>query len=50
VIHTGNADVIEAPGTADRLIYATAIEHGYRLVTKDEKLRSHRQPRPVALW
>jgi PIN domain nuclease of toxin-antitoxin system len=35
---------------ADRLIYATAIEHGWRLVTKDTALRSHRHPRPVALW
>jgi PIN domain nuclease of toxin-antitoxin system len=35
---------------ADRLIYATAIEHGWRLVTKDQRLRGHRQPRPVALW
>lgn len=35
---------------ADRLIYATAIEHGYRLVTKDGKLRNHRYPRPVTLW
>lgn len=35
---------------ADRLIYATAIEHGLRLVTKDRKLRDHRHPRPVTLW
>ena len=35
---------------ADRLIYATAIEHGWRLVTKDRRLRSHRNLRPVALW
>ncbi len=35
---------------ADRLIYATAIEQGWPLVTKDEKLRAHRHPRPVALW
>src|SRR2546423_497326 len=26
---------------ADRLIYATAIEHGWRLVTKDRRLRDH---------
>jgi len=25
---------------ADRLIYATAIENGWKLVTKDESLRS----------
>lgn len=35
---------------ADRLIYATAVEHGWRLVTKDSALRSHRHPRPVTLW
>jgi PIN domain nuclease of toxin-antitoxin system len=35
---------------ADRLIYATAVEHGLRLITKDGKLRSHRHPQPVALW
>ena len=35
---------------ADRLIYATAVEHGWRLVTKDKRLRSHRHPQPVALW
>ncbi len=35
---------------ADRLIYATAIEHGWRLVTKDQRLRSHRYPRALALW
>ena len=35
---------------ADRLIYATAIEHGLRLVTKDDRLRSHRHPRPITLW
>ena len=35
---------------ADRLIYATAIEHGWRLVTKDKRLRTHRHPRNVAVW
>jgi PIN domain nuclease of toxin-antitoxin system len=35
---------------ADRLIYATAVEHGWKLVTKDRRLRSHRHPRPLALW
>ncbi len=35
---------------ADRLIYATAIERGIRLVTKDRALRRHRYPRPVTLW
>ena len=35
---------------ADRLIYATAVEHGWRLITKDRRLRNHRHPRPVAVW
>jgi PIN domain nuclease of toxin-antitoxin system len=35
---------------ADRLIYATAIENGIRLVTKDRRLRTHRHPRAVTLW
>jgi PIN domain nuclease of toxin-antitoxin system len=34
----------------DRLIFATAVERGCRLITKDGALRSHRVPRPVALW
>jgi len=35
---------------ADRLIYATAIEHGWQLVTKDRRLRRHRSPRQIAIW
>ena len=35
---------------ADRLIFATAVEHGWRLVTKDRRLRSHRHPRSPVLW
>lgn len=35
---------------ADRLIYATAVENGWRLITKDARIRSHRYPTPVALW
>ena len=35
---------------ADRLIYATAIERGWNLVTKDRRLRNHRHPRPVTIW
>jgi PIN domain nuclease of toxin-antitoxin system len=49
------ATAVELPSSfpgdpADRLIYATAIEHGWRLVTKDRKLRTHRHPQAVALW
>jgi len=35
---------------ADRLIYATAIEHGCRLVTKDRRLLGHPHPRSPAIW
>lgn len=35
---------------ADRIIYATAIEHGWSLVTKDRRLRKHRHPRPITVW
>jgi PIN domain nuclease of toxin-antitoxin system len=35
---------------ADRLIYATAIENGWRLITKDQRLRRHRHPQPVTVW
>ncbi|MGQ0848832.1 MAG: type II toxin-antitoxin system VapC family toxin [Actinomycetota bacterium] len=35
---------------ADRLIYATATENGWHLVTKDQRLRAHRHPHAVAVW
>lgn len=36
---------------ADRLIYATAVEHGWRLVTKDDRLRRHRgSPTVPTIW
>jgi len=35
---------------ADRLIYATAVEHGWSLVTKDRRLREHPHPRRVTVW
>lgn len=35
---------------ADRLIYATAIEHGLGLVSKDRAIRDHDRPRSVAIW
>ena len=33
---------------ADRLIYATALEHGRQLVTRDERML--RQPGSIAAW
>lgn len=49
------ATAVSLPSTfpgdpADRLIYATAAEHGWSLVTKDERLRSHRHPRRITIW
>lgn len=35
---------------ADRLIFATAVEHGLRLVSKDRHLRSHAHPRRIVVW
>jgi PIN domain nuclease of toxin-antitoxin system len=35
---------------ADRLIYATAVEHGWSLITKDAQLRAHPYPRPITIW
>jgi PIN domain nuclease of toxin-antitoxin system len=35
---------------ADRLIYATAIEHGLTLLTKDRAIRDHKGPRSLAVW
>lgn len=35
---------------ADRLIFATAVEFGWQLVSKDRRLREHEHSRPVVLW
>lgn len=35
---------------ADRLIYATAIEYGFGLVTKDRAIRDHDRPRSLTIW
>jgi len=35
---------------ADRQIYATAIERGWRLITKDRRLREHPFPRQITVW
>jgi PIN domain nuclease of toxin-antitoxin system len=49
------ATAVELPDSfpgdpADRMIYATAVERGWELVTKDRRLHNHRHPRPVAIW
>ena len=35
---------------ADRLIFATAVEHSWALVTKDDRLRQHQHPQQVTIW
>jgi len=35
---------------ADRLIYATAVEHDLRLVTKDRAIRNQAHPSSMAVW
>jgi PIN domain nuclease of toxin-antitoxin system len=35
---------------ADRLIYATAVEHDLQLVSKDRAMRDHAQPRSLTIW
>ena len=35
---------------ADRLIYATAIESGWQLVTKDGRMRKHQHTHPIVIW
>ena len=34
----------------DRLIYATAIEHGAKLVTRDRAMAEHDKPRSLVVW
>jgi PIN domain nuclease of toxin-antitoxin system len=35
---------------ADRLIYATAVQNGWSLVTKDQRMRRYKHPTRVTLW
>lgn len=35
---------------ADRLIFASAVEQGWSLVTKDKRLREHPHPRKLTIW
>jgi len=34
----------------DRLIYATAIEHGVKLITKDQAIAKYDEPRSLVVW
>lgn len=35
---------------ADRIIYATAIEEGLPLITRDERVLAYPHPRRIAIW
>ena len=35
---------------ADRVIFATAIEHRWKLVTKDERILRYKHPTKIAVW
>ncbi|HEX5368031.1 MAG TPA: type II toxin-antitoxin system VapC family toxin [Dehalococcoidia bacterium] len=35
---------------ADRLIYASAIERGWTLITRDERMRRHPYHRRITVW
>jgi PIN domain nuclease of toxin-antitoxin system len=35
---------------ADRIIYATAVERGWQVITKDERLRTYTSPGHVTIW
>jgi PIN domain nuclease of toxin-antitoxin system len=35
---------------ADRLIYATALEYGWSLITSDQQMRGHDRARQVTIW
>jgi PIN domain nuclease of toxin-antitoxin system len=35
---------------SDRLIYATAVEHGWRLVTKDQRIRTFDTAGTITIW
>lgn len=51
IADTATALPASFPGDpADRLIFATAVELGIRLVTRDRAIRAHPHPREVAIW
>jgi PIN domain nuclease of toxin-antitoxin system len=35
---------------ADRIIYATALEQGWSLITSDQRMRNHDQTGQVTIW
>lgn len=46
---------VDLPGSfpgdpADRLIYATAVQQGAKLITKDRAITEHDRPRSLVVW
>ncbi len=51
IAHTAVRLPSSFPGDpADRLIYATAVEHDLQLVSADRAMRRHAHPRTVVVW
>lgn len=51
VAHTAARLGDDFPGDpADRLVYATGVERGWPLVTKDAALRRYRHPSATTVW
>lgn len=51
IAHTAATLPSTFPGDpADRIIYATAVENGWPLATKDRRIREHPFPRRIAIW
>jgi len=51
IADTASALPASFPGDpVDRLIYATAIEQGAKLVTKDGAMKEHDRPRSLVVW
>lgn len=51
IAHTAASLPASFPGDpADRLIYATALEHEWQLVTKDSQMLRFPQPRSITVW
>jgi PIN domain nuclease of toxin-antitoxin system len=51
IAHTAVSLPSSFPGDpADRLIYGTAVENDFQLLSKDKAMRNHPHPRPIVIW
>lgn len=51
IAHTAVSLPSTFPGDpADRLIYATAVERGWRLISKDGRMRDYPHPSDLVVW